>query len=160
MKHEAALKQKFLSLCREQLFTFVDRAFRSLNPGQPLTGEFYLRALCHQLERVAAGEVTRLAIAMPPRHLKSQVTSVCFPAWALGQDPGQRIIGASYESSLAEDFSKQCRQVMQSDWYGEVFPKTRLRPDKITKAELGRPATASGSPPPSAAHSRARAATS
>lgn len=137
MKHEDVLKQILLAASREELFTFVDRAFHTLNPGQSFVPALYVRALCRQLERVESGEVTRLAIALPPRHLKSQVASVCFPAWALGRDPCRRIIGASYESSLAETFSKQCREVMLSAWYQEAFPRARLHPQMQTKAELG-----------------------
>ena len=38
------------------------------------------------------GEIRRLIINMPPRHLKSHLASVAFPAWRLGHEPGMQIL--------------------------------------------------------------------
>jgi hypothetical protein len=35
----------------------------------------------------AAARKGRLIIGVPPRHLKSHLASVAFPAWSLGHDP-------------------------------------------------------------------------
>ena len=48
----------------------------------------------------------------------------------LGQDPGKRIICASYSNDLAETLARDCRAVMDSAWYRKVFPETRLDPTK------------------------------
>lgn len=124
------------ALLQERLFAFTQRSFYTLNPGQTFQAEYHIRALCHQLERVANGEVKRLAVAMPPRHLKSHVGSIAFPAWLLGRKPETRIVGASYETGLARTFSLQCRQLMQQPWFRDAFPKTRLSPDRNTADEI------------------------
>jgi len=41
---------------------------------------------------VRQGRIRRLLISVPPRHLKSHLASVSFPAWCLGHDPSAQII--------------------------------------------------------------------
>jgi hypothetical protein len=36
---------------------------------------------------VREGKIRRLIINLPPRHLKSLMASIAFPAWCLGHDP-------------------------------------------------------------------------
>jgi len=117
-------------------YTFVRRAFSELNPGDTFVGGLYLRALCHMLERVASGEVRRLIITLPPRHLKSQIVSVAFPAWLLGRNPHEQIACASYSNSLALDFGRQTRDLMQAPFYKTTFPLTRLDASKTAADEF------------------------
>lgn len=63
-----------------------------------------------------------------PTH-NSEIASVNFPAWYLGNNPNHEIILSSYASSLAEEFSKKVRALVRSDEYKMVFDKTRLDPD-------------------------------
>ncbi len=51
----------------------------------------------------------------------------------LGHDPTSRIICASYSGDLAGKLANDCRAVMKAPWYKEVFPGTRLHPDKDTE---------------------------
>ena len=81
-------------------------------------------------------------MTLPPRNLKSICASVAFPAWALGHDPTLRIICASYSSELAAKHARDCRAVMESPWYRQVFPKTRL--DRAKTAEMEFATTARG----------------
>ena len=76
--------------------------------------------------RVARGEVRRLIINVPPRSMKSITASIGFTAWLLGHDPTKRIICASYADDLARKLSIETRTVMDSPWYQELFPATRL----------------------------------
>jgi hypothetical protein len=77
-----------------------------------------------------------LLITIPPRHLKSICTSVAFPAWMLGHDPTRRIICASYSNDLATKHARDCRAVMEADWYQRVFPGSRLDPEKNAELEF------------------------
>jgi len=72
---------------------------------------------------------------MPPRSLKSICASVAFPAWILGKDPNKRIITTSYSDELASKLARDCRAVMDTKWYKELFPQTRLNPNKRTETE-------------------------
>jgi predicted phage terminase large subunit-like protein len=113
-------------LMRENLFYFVWEVCQLLNPSKEFIPNWHVRAICHQLERVARGECTRLLITIPPRHLKSISTAVAFVAWLLGRDPALRIMVASYGHDLAGNHARDCRTVMESDFYRALFPKTRL----------------------------------
>jgi hypothetical protein len=53
-----------------------------------------------KLEAVRRGEIKRLIINLPPRHLKSHCVSVAFVAWLLGHDPTKQVICASYGQDL------------------------------------------------------------
>jgi hypothetical protein len=54
-------------------------------------------------------------------------------AWILGHNPTRKIICVSYSQLLASRFSAMTRQVMKSDWYKEVFPRTRISSQKDTE---------------------------
>ncbi len=58
---------------------------------------------------------------MPPRHGKSELASIRFPAWFLGQYPKQQIIAASYNIDLARDFGRDVRDVVGSPEYAKIF---------------------------------------
>lgn len=118
------------------LYAFLCRAFGVLNPGEQLVEALYLRAICDMLEKVARGEVKRLIITLPPRHLKSQIVSVAFPAWLLGRNPSEKVVCASYSSSLAEDFGRQTRDLMQAPFYRATFPNTLIDPKKSAVEEF------------------------
>jgi predicted phage terminase large subunit-like protein len=92
--------------------------------------------MAYQLERIARGDIKRLLITLPPRHLKSHCVSVAFVAWLLGQDPTNKIIAASYGSDLAEDFSLRTRKVMLAPWYRRIFPGAALDPKRVTLNEI------------------------
>lgn len=118
------------------LHTFLGRGFAVLNPGDAFVDGLYLRALCNGFERVARGETRRLIVTLPPRHLKSQLISVAFPAWLLGRDPSAKIVCASYSGSLADDFGRQTRDLMRAPFYRATFPGTRIDPAKSAVEEF------------------------
>ena len=68
-----------------------------------------------------------LVINEPPRHLKSHLASVSFPAWCLGHNPSAQILCVSYAQDLADKLSRDCRRIVMSDWYQRLFP-ARLAP--------------------------------
>lgn len=91
----------------------------------------HIIALASHLERVARREIRRLMIFMPPRHGKTEETSIQFPAWYLGQYPQQQVIGASYSEPLAYNNSRACRDTITSDRYQILWPH-RLDAEGVT----------------------------
>src|SRR5436190_11772490 len=73
------------------------------------------------------GGIGDLPRTLPPRHLKSHLASVAFPAWCLGHEPSAEILCVSYAQDLADKLSRDCRRILASDWYQLLFP-TRLAP--------------------------------
>ena len=105
---------------RENLAEFV-----KLTKDDYKFGWFNLE-LCRVLEKFAEDienhKDPRLVIEAPPRHGKSELVSVRFPAWLLGKYPKMQIINASYAQDLASGFNRQVQSIIDSDIYHEIFP--------------------------------------
>lgn len=124
------------ALLRNDFLTFAQRVFRELNPGRPFHVGWHHEAIAYLLEVSAVtGEIDRVIINLPPRSAKSTIVSVALPAYLLGRDPTRRIIVVSYNQDLANLFSRQTRQVMQSVWYRRLFPSTRI-PTRAAEAQF------------------------
>jgi len=90
-------------------------------------------ALQETYEKITRNERVRIILELPPRHGKSDETSIKFPSWVLGKDPSLPIILASYSQDLATDFGQSTRDLMNSQNYQAVF-NTRLRADSQAKS--------------------------
>lgn len=86
---------------------------------------WHLDLLAGALERIEAGSLKRLMVFMPPRHGKSQLSSINFPAWYLGRNPQKEIVVASYTAELAIEFGRKTRDLLDNENYKNIF-KTRL----------------------------------
>lgn len=117
-------------------YHFLLKSFSTINPNEDLTPNWHLELMCDALENVRKQKIKRLIINIPPRHLKSICTSVAFPAWILAQNPAQRIIVASYSMSLATKHSVDTRRIMESQWYGDLFPDAKILNGDNTKTKF------------------------
>jgi predicted phage terminase large subunit-like protein len=146
---ESLTSAEYDTLLRQDLSTFVARCFYDLNPQAELAMNWHLEVIAARLTAVREGKVRRLIINLPPRHLKSLMASVAFPAWCLGHDPSAQILCVSYAQDLADKLARDCRSVMISPWYRRIFP-TRLAPHRqavqefLTAAQGYRLATSNG----------------
>src|SRR5262245_10651541 len=116
------------ALLYHDFVSFAARAFRELNPRTPFLTNWHIELIAAKLAAVRAGHIRRLIISLPPRHLKSHLASVAFPAWCLGHAPSAQILCVSYAQELADKLSRDCRRLLASDWYRRLFPTTRLAP--------------------------------
>lgn len=114
------------ALLRRDLYSFSSQCFIELNPTTPFLPNWHHEVIASKLEACLRGECRRLIINIPPRHLKSLFASVALPAFWLGQKPSAQIVCVSYAQDLANKLARDCRKVMGSKWYREVFRKTRL----------------------------------
>lgn len=103
--------------CRRSFKHFVRRAWPLIEPGTPLVWAWYLDAICLHIEAFARGEIRHLIINVPPRHLKSKLVSVLFPAWRWTWDPAWRLFTATYTRDLTNDAAIMHRQIVESPWY-------------------------------------------
>ena len=123
------------ALLRADFGSFAAHCFRELNPRTPFAPSWHHEFIAAKLAAVRAGRVRRLIICVPPRHLKSHLASVAFPAWCLGHDPSAQIVCASYAQDLADKLSRDCRRIVAADWYQRAFP-TRLSPQRQAVPEF------------------------
>lgn len=113
-------------LARRSLAEFVKMSWHVLEPSQPYVHGWHMEAMAEHFEALATGEITRLLINIPPGTSKSTLASVIFPAWLWGPFglAGHRVIGASYEQSLATRDNRKNRTLIESDWYQQRWPLT------------------------------------
>jgi predicted phage terminase large subunit-like protein len=117
-------------ILRNDLSAFIERSFYELNPQATFVPGLYIELIASALERCRTGKTKRLIINLPPRTLKSHAASVTFPAWLLGHDPSMQIICASYGQDLADKHARDCRTLVSSSFFRDLFPETVLSPDK------------------------------
>lgn len=90
---------KQLSL--DSLTHFIKKWWYVVESASPYVHGWHIDAICEHLEAVYRFELTRLIINMPPRHAKSLIVSVFFPAWVWAKDPTKKFVSASYSYDLA-----------------------------------------------------------
>jgi len=111
------------------------RCFRELNPPTRFAMGWHIELIAAKLAAVRDGSIHRLVINLPPRHLKSLLASVAFPARCLGHEPSGQILCVSYAQDLADKLSRDCRHIVASGWYRQLFP-TRLSPQRAAMPEF------------------------
>ena len=116
----------YQTLLRRDLYAFTERSFYELNPTTTFMPNWHIEVVSSALEACRRGEITRLIINQPPRSLKSHTASVAFVAFLLGHDPAAKIISVSYSQELANKHALDCRTILTSAWYQDVFRHTRL----------------------------------
>jgi len=121
---------------RSDFVSFFRMCFATLAPGTPLLMNWHIYALSYVLEQVRRGKIRRLIVNMPPRSLKSMMTSVALPAFTLGHDPTKGFIMVSYGADLAVKLANDCRQILYAPWYRELFPAMEISPFKNTETEI------------------------
>ena len=110
----------------ERLIAFTELTF----PRYRTAGHH--RTIAGHLERIERGELDRLMLLVPPRHGKSELASIRFPAWFLGRQPHKQFISVSAAVELASDFGRTVRNTINSAEYRGVFD-TELAEDSQAK---------------------------
>ena len=124
------------AVLRQDLYSFIEKTFNTVSPGDSFVPNFHIEAIAYHLERCMTGDIRRLIITLPPRSLKSICGSVSFPAYLLGRDPTAKIICASYSNDLSAKHARDCRAVMNAPWYRELFPSSGLDPKKSAENDF------------------------
>jgi predicted phage terminase large subunit-like protein len=119
-------EEELNAFLRDDFYAFIQMCFAIVSPGTEFLHARYIEVLAAIALRCLNGEGLRQIINLPPRYLKSIVFSVALPAYALGKDPTMSVIDVSYSLELAGKLARDCRKVMESKRYRELFPKTRL----------------------------------
>ena len=118
---------------RDSLYEFLKYYWEKENRSS-LDESWHIKLICSKLEQVYSWEIKRLIINIPPRSLKTETVSKCFPVWCLWHDPRIKFMEISYSSELAEKNSWGARDIYNSDTYLSVFPRrVPLKEDQNTK---------------------------
>ena len=116
------------------LMDFIRKAWSILEPHTTFEPGEHLTLIARHLQAVTKGEIRNLLINVPPRHMKSLMVCVFWPAWEWIKSPGRRWLFSSYALSLAMRDSVRCRRLIESDWYQQRWGKQfTLTSDQNTK---------------------------
>ena len=119
---------------RRSLKLFIKEAWGTIEPNREYNDNWHIDAIADHLQAVANGDVKRLIINVPPRHMKSISVSVALPAWTWTNDPTKKFLYASYAGSLSIRDSVKCRRLIDSQWYKTTFGDTfKLTSDQNQK---------------------------
>ena len=122
--------RRLLSAVRKEraernLAEFIRQAWPVLEPNTAYIHNWHIDLIAEYLQAVNDGEIHRLLINMPPRHMKSIEATICYPVWTWTRHPEKRFIKVSYSDSLSRELNVRSRDVILSDWYqrnwGGVF---------------------------------------
>ena len=141
---------EYEALLRADFAGFAERCFHELNPRSDFATNWHVRVIAAKLAAVHQGKIRRLIVNLPPRHLKSHLASVAFPAWCLGHRPSAQILCVSYAQDLADKLSRDCRRILASDCTGSCSRPGSRRSGRPHPSSRPRP-RAAGSPVRSAA---------
>jgi predicted phage terminase large subunit-like protein len=126
-----------MALAGTALAHFIRQAWPIVEPKTPLRWGWHIDAISEHLEAVSDGNIKKLLINIPPRHMKSLTVCVFWPCWEWGprSQPSTRWLFSSYAESLSKRDSLKCRRLITSDWYqsrwGEVFKITGDQNEKM-----------------------------
>lgn len=88
-----------------------------MQAGKTFVPGWHLDAVAEHLEAVSRGEIRRLVINVPPRHMKSLATCVFWPTWDWIDNPQRSWIFGSHKLTLATRDTVTARRLLGSAWY-------------------------------------------
>jgi predicted phage terminase large subunit-like protein len=106
---------------RRSLKEFTKNSWGTIEPGRDFYDNWHIDAISDHLQAVVEGDIKRLIINIPPRHMKSISVAVALPAWTWTIQPEKKFLYASYAGSLSIRDSVKCRRLIDSRWYKEHF---------------------------------------
>ena len=116
-------RRKVVHACQNDLIAFCKHMQPDYKVGR------HHRILANMLMEVAEGRKDRICVNIPPRHGKSQLVSIYFPAWFIGKYPTKKILMVSHTTDLAVDFGRKVRNLIDQQAYKEIFPTVTLAAD-------------------------------
>lgn len=112
-----------LQAAKDDLIAFCKRMDPNYKVGR------HHRKLADQLMALESGAKDRVCVNMPPRHGKSQLVSIYYPAWFIGRNPTKKVMMVSHTTDLAVDFGRKVRNLIDTPQYAEIFPTVALATD-------------------------------
>jgi len=119
-------------LGKRHLYDFVRICWDTIESDKYIDG-WHIQALCEYLEALWYGEIRNLVVCLPPRHSKSLISSVMFPAWGWIRNPGKRFITSSYAQVLALRDAVKTRSLVESLFFRKRWDYVKLVQDNNQK---------------------------
>jgi predicted phage terminase large subunit-like protein len=124
-------------LAARRLREFVVQAWPVVEPSTPFVPGWHIDAIIEHLEGITSGQIRNLLINVPPRHMKSLLVAVLWPAWEWIRWPERRWLFSSYSAQLSIRDSVKCRRLIESPWYQAGWrDRFALTSDQNTKGRF------------------------
>jgi predicted phage terminase large subunit-like protein len=137
IERAAALRLYLAERLANDLAAFTRKAFQVLYPGRKLIWSAHYDLLCEYLQQVKQRKLLRLIINIPPRTLKSTLTTIVFPVWVWLTEPEHNFLTASYSLDLSTEHSVLRRNLLQSAWFQRLWgDKFQLAGDRNQVAQF------------------------
>ena len=123
------IEEEAYELAENSLYEFVKQGWPHVENCE-FTPNWHIEVICEHLEAIAERRIRRLLINIPPRHSKSLVCNVFFPAWLWAKKaqkgtwygPSTSFILSTYVQSLTLRDSVKNRYLIYSDWFQRRWP--------------------------------------
>ena len=114
--------QKILNkIIKTNFRIFLQKSFYTLHPNTSFINNWHIELICEYLNALENRQIKRLIINIPPRYLKSFCISVAWTAWLLAKKSTNKILVATHNMQLSKKFSLDCKSIMNSKWYKNIF---------------------------------------
>ncbi len=117
------VEQKAQLLGSLLLFTQVFykiRTGRDFTLSRPVSRESHYISIAKELTKIMRGDITNLAINIPPRYGKSEMM-IHFVAWAMAAFPDSNFLYVSYNKELAGKATQTIREIISLPHYRKLF---------------------------------------
>lgn len=129
-----AMANKLAVAGRRSLHVYAKAMWPIVEPMTHFVDGWHIGAICEHLQAVSRGEIRRLIINMPPRHMKSLLLSVFWQTWTWIDWAESRWLYSSYAESLSKRDSLKCRRIIEHPYYQQIFrPQWQLASDQNEK---------------------------
>ena len=119
-------------LGKRSLKSFAHQAWPIIEPDVELKWNWHHDAFCDDLEKLVAGETSRLLYNVPPGTTKTTFFCVLLPAWVWSFAPHKKFMVASYIVDKSEESVLKVRDLIKSPWYRRNYG-VQLREDQHAK---------------------------
>ena len=116
---------------------FTRQAWPIIEPATELQWNWHIDCISEYLEAVTFGEIRRLVVNIPPRHMKSISASIMWPVWSWIKKPSLRWIFTGHKEALCIKHSLARRLIIASNWYQKNWSaKFQMSPSQDSKTNF------------------------
>lgn len=123
-KQAVTLDDIFKERCRRSILYYINALWRYKNNSYKIG--IHTRSICEKidqaLERFRNGICSYIALQVPYRHGKSEISSIYLPSKFIGEFPDEEVIVTSHRQDKAREFSRKCRALVREEKYKLAFP--------------------------------------
>lgn len=101
--------------------------------GRKFVVNSHHEAICDLLDRVMAGEITKVIINIGPRYGKTEIAVKNFISHGLALNASSKYIHLSYSDDLALDNSEGIKAIVEHESYQALFPEVQIKKDSTAK---------------------------